>query len=145
MKLWRPDTCASPHDTCIVEEIYVGTTITGMGRVIRKCSVHVGVADQDLYGVLITNPDSEQKRKNRFYRLLLGLEGEDLNLAELNEDGALVLKRGIGVSWTFTGSSTSRVLAVTVSGVNLTTNQKNRVVAKLEQLFGVGRVTVEYR
>ena len=62
---WRPDTCE-----CVIEEEVVDGEITP-GDVISKCSAHSGVADGDLYGVLIGNTDGENKRKNLIHAYLV--------------------------------------------------------------------------
>lgn len=141
MKTWKPDTC-----DCLVEEIYEGTNIVGGGQVLRKCSVHQAVPDVNLYGILYSNPDGENKRKNLLRRALLGFEGFSLNLEETktNPDGSTYLefKNGITVTFTWTGEGDSRVLQLQITGVNLTTNQRNLVRNFCDTRFGVGRVVL---
>ena len=81
MKTWKPDTCE-----CLVEEIYNGTQIVGGGQVLKKCPAHAALADNEIYGVLYSNPDGENKRKNQMLRILLGYEDvKDLGLEELKK------------------------------------------------------------
>ena len=105
MKTWKPDTCE-----CLVEEIYNCAEIVGGGQVLKKCIVHQGVADDELYGILYSNPDGENKRKNQVLNILLGYEAiKDLGLEEAKtnddgSDGGLGLKNGLEYDWSFTGT-----------------------------------------
>lgn len=143
MKTWRPDTCS-----CEVEEIYNGTEIVGGGQVLRKCVAHQSVADNELYGVLYSNPDGENRRKNQMLRILLGHESlKNLGLEEekFNEDGSsagLGLKRGIEYAWSFTGTGKNRILSVTIKGANLTPLQKTAIRTFCNTMFGVGKVEI---
>ena len=141
MKTWKPDTCE-----CLVEEIYNGTEIVGGGQVIKKCVAHQTVPDNELYGVLYSNPDGENKRKNQMLRILLGYEdvkGLGLEEIKFNDDGSmggLGLKRGIEYSWSFAGTGKDRVLKVEVKGANLSVPQKAAIKALCDTKFGMGRV-----
>lgn len=141
MKTWKPDTCK-----CNIEEIYVGTEIIGGGQVLEKCDAHKDVADADLYGVLYSNPDGENKRKNRFLRILLGHEEiKDLGLEELktNPDGSnagLGLKPGIEYIWTFEGLGYDRKLKVEVKGATLAKEKTDAIIALCDNKFGAGKV-----
>lgn len=142
MKTWRPDTCPSPG--CVVEEIYSGTTITGMGAVVRKCPAHALVPDAALYGVLYSNPDGENKRKNRIWgQLLSGFVGP-LSEVKTKPDGTTYLdfKSSVSVEWAYTGTGSTRILTVTVTGVNLTNAQKNAIQNYCDANFGVGKVVL---
>lgn len=140
MKTWQPDTCPSPG--CIVEEIYVGSAITGMGAVVQKCAAHLGVADAALYGVLYANADGENKRKN----LVEGKLQTDLRSvlydAAVDEGGNLVLKAGINVILTWSGTGSTRVLTITITGVSLTNGQKNSINNYCTATFGAGKVVL---
>src|SRR3990172_7949304 len=113
MKTWSPDTCPAPG--CIIEEIYAGSAIVGPGVVVRKCAAHAAVADGDLYGVLLTNPDGENRRKNRLEKALLETTG--LQLGQLGPTGAWEWRPGLGFSWEWTGTGSSRVLRAAIKGV----------------------------
>jgi len=120
---WRPDTCE-----CVIEEEVVDGEITP-GDIISKCSAHSGVADGDLYGVLIGNTDGENKRKNLIHAYLvneLGIEfGETIEYV-----------------WSFSGTGADRVLSVEVVGGNLTQDQKDQVQDYADTTFGAGKVEV---
>lgn len=124
MRTWSPDTCG-----CTVEEIYNGTDIVGMGEVIKKCAAHATVPDNELYGVLYTNPDSEQKRKNLLYKHLVETEtGKDL------PEGGRGLADGVKYNWSFTGKGKNRILEVFVDGI--TAKQTKDIKTHVNNQFG---------
>ena len=144
MKIWTPDTCPSPG--CVVEELYSGSTITGPGVIVRKCSAHSSVPDDQLYGVLYSNVDGENKRKNQVVRALLGYEGFSVNLEATftNPDGSSYIdfKNGVTVTWSYSGSGTSRILTIFLVGVNLTNAQKTTINNFCTTRFGAGKVVL---
>ena len=142
MKTWKPDTC-----DCVVEEIYNGTQIVGGGAVIHKCSVHSTVPDVDLYGVLYSNPNGENKMKNHLYRIAMGYsQFGDLGLTEelLSSDGSTYLdfKKGITVDWVYSGTGVDRVLTITIVGYQLSTPIKTSIADYCTTTFGVGKVVL---
>lgn len=141
MKTWKPDTC-----DCLIEEIYNGTEIIGGGQVLKKCIAHQSVPDNELYGVLYSNTDGENKRKNQVIRALLGYDGIDLGLQEtkINADGSSYIdfKGGINVNWSWVGSGANRVLNIVVNGQSLTTNQKNLIRNFCNTKFGNNKVEI---
>lgn len=159
MKTWKPDTCE-----CHVEEIYDGSVIVGMGRVLRKCEAHRDVPDEELYGVLYANPDGENKRKNIVLRVLLGYEeirGLGLEEMKYNPDGTeagLGLKVGIEYRWSFSGTGKDRILQVEVRGGEnkhknailrmllgheaLTGAKKDSIRTLCNKKFGAGKVEI---
>lgn len=143
MKTWKPDTCE-----CEVEEIYSGTDIVGGGQVLKKCPIHASVSDNELYGVLYSNPDGENKRKNRMLRILLGheeIKNLGLEEAKKNPDGSnagLGLKEGIQYKWSFTGTGKDRILQVDIAGGNLSQAQKSMIKGVCDLKFGVNKVDI---
>jgi len=141
MKTWKPDTCE-----CLVEEIYNGAEVIGGGQVLKKCIVHQGVADDELYGILYSNPDGENKRKNQVLNILLGYEAiKDLGLEEAKtnddgSDGGLGLKNGLEYDWSFTGTGKDRILKVAIKGTTLSKVQKDSVKDLCNIKFGIGKV-----
>ena len=117
-----------------------GTAIVGPGAVVHKCTAHQGVPDAALYGVLLTNPDGENRRKNRLEKALLETTG--LQLGQLGPTGAWEWRPGLGFSWEWTGTGASRVLRVTVTGVNLTAARKATAQAWCDANFGAGKVLI---
>lgn len=139
MKTWKPDTC-----DCWVEEIYEGTTIKGGGQVLRKCVRHANVPDNELYGVLYSNPDGENKRKNRTEKHLLELNIGVLSELKTKEDGSTYLdwKPGVRFDWSFEGQDKETILNVEVVGTTLSVLKKNAVKALIEADFGRDKVNL---
>lgn len=141
MRTWKPDTCE-----CHIEEIYEGSNIVGGGQVLNKCAAHASIPDDQLYGVLYANADGENKRKNRIERFLLGLDGTNFNLSEsvTNPDGSVSVKwkGGVTFSWSWTGTGADRTLNITVTGVSLTTNQRNAINTWCATNFGANKVVI---
>lgn len=139
MKIWKPDTCE-----CVIEEIYQGTEIIGGGEVLKKCVAHTDVADNELYGVLYSNIDGENKRKNQMMAILLDMDDVKLGLSEekINKDGSKYLgfRDGIEYEWSFSGFGKNRVLNVNVRGKNLTIQEKTAIKNLSENRFGVGKI-----
>jgi hypothetical protein len=140
---WVPDTCR-----CKVEEKHdldIKDSPMELSRVIRKCPAHVSVADNELYGVLYSNPDGENKRKNQILRVLL--EHEDvkgIGLATLRaaSDGKIVpqLREGVEYAWSFTGEGKDRVLHVEIKGQEVQKAKKQEIKDYCDQKYGVGKV-----
>lgn len=134
---WYPDTCPSPP--CCIEQTHnpddpdYGVQFS---RVIRKCSAHVDILNDDLWGVLYANPDGENKRKNLIEKHLL--ENEALALSE-TVDGVTKWKAGLSLSWSF---NTDRVLEISIVGANMTASQKDLVQEFALDIFGSSKVTV---
>src|SRR3990167_6519310 len=100
LQIWRPDTCE-----CVVEEEWDPDDLTigcSFKRAISKCISHINVADTNLYGVLYSNPDGENKRKNLVHKYLI--ETDSLGFSELKQrDGAQYrdFRDGIDFSWSW--------------------------------------------
>src|SRR3972149_7048932 len=133
MQTWRPDTCG-----CYIEEIYEAGSIKGGGQIMTKCVVHATVPDAELYDTLL----AENRIKNRVFRFLCGLDGVDLKLSKMDPSGAVTLKDGVEDFWTFSGSGKGRQLAISVSGVTLTTTQKTAIKNFIDAQFGAGKLSL---
>lgn len=147
---WKPDTCEcsvnETHDPETNEWGAEETYTNPRGEVFNtvRCAAHSSILDANvLYGVLHKNPDGENKRKNQVERLLLGHDSiKNLGLEQINADGAVVFKNGVDMNWSFTGTGASRVLRISVSGVTLTTQQKNAIKSFADTKFGVGKTEI---
>ena len=136
---WKPDTCE-----CVITETHDDVANTWSGVPESKCPAHAAVADNALYGVLHTNPDGENKRKNLVHKALLETGSLSLSQTVIGPDGSgtLQFKPGIAFSWSWSGSNGSRVLTISVTGVTLTTAQKNTIRTYCDANFGAGKVMV---
>lgn len=137
---WTPDTCE-----CTIEEKHNPSDQNykiQFSKVIKKCSVHQSISDEELYGILYDNPDGENKRKNLIHKLLL--EDDTLQLSEEktkpNGEKYKDFKQGISYNWSFNGNGKDRVLVVEVKGVNLKQSDKDKI--KTYHNFGQGKVEV---
>ena len=64
------------------------------------------------------------------------------HLFNTNESGALELKSGIIINYIWTGTEPNRILNVTVTGFNLTNQQKNTIQNLCDSKFGAGKVVI---
>ena len=132
MMRWEPDTC-----DCVIEETHNPSDPTygvKFNRVITKCPAHQAIPDIDLYSVIQTNPDSEQKRKNL-------LETELLADDVVGVGGSLDrrYKDGVKYKWSF---DTNRILNVTIEGAVLTLPSKALLRTFCDNRFGSGKVVI---
>ena len=107
MKIWKPDTCE-----CVVEEIYNGHEIVGGGKIIKKCLPHEEVPDEELYGILYSNPDGENKRKNLLRKHLTENYEGTLSERKTDPNGTEVIdfKPDVTFDYEWLGSGKKRVL-----------------------------------
>lgn len=97
------------------------------------CSFHNIIGVGQRYDVIKT----ENSRKNDAYQLLI-------DNTPLTEDisGKIRLKKGIDIVVSITGVAPDRVITLTVSGITLTQQQKDRAQAFVDNKLGVGKVIV---
>lgn len=133
-QIWRPDTCA-----CVIEETHdPANSAYGVqfSAVISKCVPHAAVTDANLWGVIYSNPDGENKRKNLLHKMLL--ETSSLNLSATDPiSGTLQWKPGITFSWAY---NANRQLEVTIVGFTPTTAQRNTFNNYCTNTFGANKV-----
>jgi hypothetical protein len=135
---WSPDTCdcileyewddAVPNDQIVIN--YKNT--------VKQCSNHThltGNNKRDTYDAV----NEENKRKNGTVAELITRLQSDFGEADPST-GAITLKKGINVSWTWSGTAPNRVMTMTVTGITLTTNKLNQAKNFLDTRFGVGKV-----
>jgi hypothetical protein len=135
---WRPDTC-----DCIVEYTWddslpLDQVTHTLDTVTRKCTYHENIpSDSEVWNCV----KEENPRKNIAHQLLL--DNSPSTVFDLDTDGNRIFKKGISVNWTWTGTAPNRLLTIVVTGIVLTTNQKNAIQAKLNERFGINNVTFE--
>lgn len=119
MRTWEPDTCG-----CCVEELYTDGVPVGIGQIIRRCDAHAGVADGDLYEVLL---NGENRRKNAIqFHVVSGALGVE----------------GASIGWSFAGVDAERQLSVWITGVASTPELRAALQSFCDGEFGPGKVTV---
>ncbi len=126
-QIWRPDTCE-----CVVEEEYDRDDFNSpftCSAVIKKCDSHKNVDDSDLFGVLYTNPDGENKLKNLIHKQLIEDDTLGLTDSKINKDGSITktLKENIDFNWSFTGKDYDRVININVEGNEITDIQQSMI------------------
>src|SRR3990167_1118752 len=127
---WGPDTCGCKIiETCEDETSQVLST-----RIVLKCADHIDVPDEELYGVLYSNPDGENRMKNEIESTLLGhFELKDLGLHEkkFNKDGEgeyIGFKKGLKYLWSFSGKGKDRVFNFEIKGATLSPSQRKAIL-----------------
>lgn len=139
-QLWHPDTC-----DCLIEETCNEDNEVTEGKAMRKCDVHKDVPDGELYGVLFSNPDGENKRKNEVQAILLGhrsLKGLDLTETKIdkNDQEVIVFKKGTKYNWHFLGTGKDRVLHFSLDGSDINAADRKRIKDECELKFGKNKV-----
>lgn len=129
MRTWKPDTCE-----CHIEEVYEGNTIVGGGQVLNKCEAHTEVPDDELYGVLYSNPDGENKRKNLVYKHIIETQEGILSERVMNKSGdeTLELKPGIEFGWEWQRTGKNRVMKLKLSDKRTQKTDNNLLGASQE-------------
>lgn len=134
---WRPDTC-----NCVIEYTWDDAltpdqVIHTLDTIKRRCIDHAHlVTDTEVYNVV----KEENPRKNITQQLLL--DNAPNTVYDVNTDGTRQFKKGIVASWSWSGLAPNRLMTITVTGVTLTTNQKNAIQTKLNERFGISNVTI---
>jgi hypothetical protein len=117
---WSPDTCG-----CTIEfqwddandQVHIPT------QIVKDCPEHIGlVTPESMHTTLL----KENRGKNGIWNRLHNVT-EFPDLAELDNEGRVVLKNGVTITWFFTGQDDTRVLNVDLTGTPLTAQQKTLV------------------
>lgn len=134
---WKPDTC-----DCVIDYVWNDQdpedNTTHVVSNINKCAVHSTLATNNAVwdAIKVENP-----RKNHAIKEIL--DRAPASLFDLDTDGVTrKFKKGIDVNFSFTGVAPNRLITINVTGVTLTTNQKNNIQTFLNNRFGVGKVTL---
>jgi hypothetical protein len=109
----------------------------------NRCPAHASILGDSELGLIMRDEDS---RKSGVLRAMLGMEGFSLNL-HTNKTGSdgkthVDFKDGVLMNAEYTGSGKTRVLAISVTGSNLTSNQKTTLKNFCDTKFGSGKVIV---
>lgn len=138
MVLWTLDTCGfdATNQNCQVEmERDSWTFIT----FVRQCPTHSGVPNT-LAGFNSIYQENVRGKSNVLKEIL---DNAPTSMFDIDaKSGERVFKQDIVVTWSWSGTFPNRILTITVTGVTLTTNQKNSIIAKLDSRFGIGKVII---
>ena len=135
-------------DTCNCRVVYEWDSDLPLEQIVHtvskyeyKCPDHENVSgiisDQDLYDNVVCK---ENGKKNQSFDMLL--QNGPSSIYDLTPEGTKVFKKGISVSWSFTGIAPNRKLTITISGINLTANQIAAIQTKLNEKFGINDVVI---
>ena len=137
---WSPDTCACVMEYEWDETLPVDARMHAIKNVVNVCSFHSSAAsDKSAHFSLVID---ENSRKNKIYGQLLNVS----NITEIltQDDGSQVvqLKKGITFNWSWSGTGSSRIVTISVTGVNLSTAQKNSLQSWCDSNLGAGKAAI---
>ena len=136
---WSPDTCGCQFEYEWDDAESEDTRQHTFKRVTKECASHAhlqGNSKRDMYDSSL----EENRRKNGTIGELLDKATADFGETD-PESGSIVLKKGITVTWDWTGTSPNRIMTLTVTGVTLSAQKKTAAQNFLNNKFGVGKVT----
>ena len=132
---WSPDTCG-----CVIEYTWDNTTVESERvhtlSTITKCAIHSSQTNTDAWNTVL----EENPRKNNTLEQILASSPTTALYDTLN--GTRQFKSGITVSTSWSGTVPNRVLTITITGISLTTQQKNTIQTALNTRFGSGKVVL---
>jgi hypothetical protein len=136
---WSPDTC-----DCVLEYEWDDAVpsndqiVINYKTIVKQCVNHqhlTGNNKKDNYDTVF----EENKRKNGTIAELITRMQSDFGETD-PQTGAITLKRGITVSWAWSGTAPNRVMTLTIKGISLTQNKLNQAKTFLDTKFGTGKV-----
>ena len=134
---WGPDTCQCEIEYQWDDSLPVNQIITTPGNVVKRCSIHSGLASND---IVFSTLFEENPRKNGARQVLL--DNAPTSVYDvIDAGGTREFKNGINFSWTWSGTAPNRILTINISGINLTNQQRNTIQTKLNERFGINKVT----
>ena len=133
-QIWRPDTCQ-----CFLTESYdTDLRTTALDSFTTVCSAHTSiVGDSNRYSTMM----ADNQRKNLAYGIALKTFTSLLTQTDL--ESGVIPKAGTRYNWSYSGSGTTRVLTVSISGATLTTTNKTTWQTSCNTQFGSGKVVVQ--
>jgi len=138
---WSPDTCSNPACRLVYEwdeTLPSDQRIHTFKRAEAICSSHQPLPD---HSIVYNTALSDNRRKN----LTEGWMLQNLTsvLGQTNPDGVIIWKNGVTYNWSWSGLGDTRVLTISITGINLTTNQKNQIRTFCDSTFGLGKVIIQ--
>jgi hypothetical protein len=137
---YKPDTCE-----CILEYSWDDTTTEDQRvhtptSIVQKCAAHQTIPDTPT--VFNTVVMDENPRKNLSLDEILQNAPSTAWYDIDATSGTRVFKKGITIDWTWSGTAPNRSLALTITGITLTTQQRNTLQTRLNNKFGINKVTI---
>ena len=136
--LWSPDTCGCQFTYEWDDSTTEDNRIHTFKAVTKECASHAhltGNAKRDMYDSSL----EENRRKNGTIQELLERAGADFGEIDPTS-GSIVLKKGITVTWNWSGVAPNRIMTITVTGITLSQQKKTAAQNFLDNRFGIGRV-----
>ena len=139
LQTWKPDTC-----DCVIEQTHdpsdprYGVVFS---KFIEKCLVHQALSDEDAYGKIYEDFNSEQKCKNILQGELL--DNTIFGISEtVIENGRSInkLKIGIFYNWQF---DENRKLIIDIAGISLPPPIKTLIQNFCNTTFGLDKVQIQ--
>ena len=135
---WSPDTCECileyTWDDSVPEDQRVHTPTS----IVNKCSEHSGLSDSNTHDAV----KEENPRKNLSLDEILQ-NAPNTNWFDIDAaTGSRVFKKNITINWVWSGTAPNRVLTLTFTGISLTTAQRNTLQTRLNNRFGIGKITL---
>lgn len=135
---WSPDTCGCVFDYEWDDSETEDTRQHNFKQVVKECASHQhlqGNSKKDMYDSSL----EENRRKNGTIAELLDKAAADFGATD-PESGSIVLKKGITVTWDWSGEAPNRVMTLNVTGITLSTQKKTAAQNFLNNRFGTGKV-----
>lgn len=135
---WSPDTCGCVFEYEWDDAQNEDTRVHTFKQVAKECVSHShlqGNNKKDMYDSSL----EENRRKNLTIQELIEKASTEFAATD-PESGAIILKKNINVTWTWSGTAPDRVMTITVTGITLTNQRKTQIQNFLNTKFGIGKV-----
>lgn len=137
---WYPDTC-----DCILEyqwddEVQEDSRTHTPTNIVQKCTAHQTLPNNT--NTIYDTINEENPRKNKALDEILQNAPSTAWYDIDATNGTRKFKNGIGISWTWSGTAPNRTMSLSFSGITLTTQQRSNLQTRLNNRFGVGKVTL---
>lgn len=134
-----PDTCGCSfvveYDNAVPDSELV---ITPIPQLSLKCVFHTHLAQTTEWYNMVMGEN--KKKSDAFNEMIMNAPTSVYTLVNNNR----VLKDGVTLTWSWSGTSPNVVLTFLLTGASLTNNQKTIIQQKLDSRFGVGNVVMTY-
>jgi len=131
---WSPDTCDCVIEYSWDDSVPEDQRVHTLSNYVNKCAAHSALStDTDRWNAVF----EENPRKNIAHQLIL--DNAPTAMYDLVNSNR-VLKSGIAINLSWSGTAPNRVLTISYTGITLTTNQRNTIQTFLNNRFGVGKV-----
>jgi hypothetical protein len=138
---WSPDTCGCTFEYTWDDTESEDIRTHNFKTVVKECASHAhltGNNKKDAYDSSL----EENKRKNGTIGELLDKAAADFGELDPNS-GSMILKKGITLTWDWTGIAPDRVMNLHVTGITLTQQKKTAAQNFLNNKFGAGKVILQ--